>query len=440
MLHVRSSLVLGWVALALGLAACGSEEAANASQDVSTTTDATAGTDGVDAAVGADVTGGFGPATELFDTLGVHDVRIALAEADWQDILATAGDVALQRTYHTAEVTFDGNLYHNVGARVFGESSMWSNPAKPNVRLKFDAFDKALNGPSAMNSIRLKAGGTEPTFLRELITLDLLRAVAKAAPRFSFAKVTVNGKFMGFYQLSEPPDSSLFKRAFGGDGKGNVYEPLSNCYGLNCPAEGCAALAATYTLKQGDFSEITALVTTIANASDAEFAAKVGAQADLPDLLAVYAVEDLASDLDGLAASGANYQLYYDLNEKLVHVVRAGVDESLGLESFTLLHPWGPPNVMCKNREEHFFSRMMAIPALKTQYMAILKKLACGAFTEEPLIQWIEARAPLIRAELEHDPFAAVKGSDYDAEVADLESWIDKRAIALKKIVGSTCP
>ena len=436
------NLRMNWIATALcalGLlvTACGTDATADATQTADTlgTADGTVDND----TTAADVLPGLPPAKLLFDPLGVHEVQITLAPADWQDILATAADATIVRNYHTSEVTFDGAPFHNVGARVFGESSIWSNPKKPNVRLKFDEFDKKLNGPDNMNSIRLKAGGTEPTFLRELITLELLRSVAKASPRFSFARVTVNGVFMGFYQLSEQPDSQLFARSFG-SGNGNVYEPLTVCNGLNCPKDGCAALKATYTLKQGDFAEVTALAQTIETATDAEFAAKVDAQADLADLLAVYAVEDIASDLDGLAASGTNFQFYVDPKDKRVHVVRAGVDESLGPEAFALLHPWGPPNKLCPNREEHFFTRMLAIPAVKAQYLAIQKKLLCGAFAEEPLLKWIEERKPLLRAELERDPFATVKGAEYDSEVGVLENWLDKRTLELQKVVGATCP
>ncbi len=429
--------ILTALLLAATVPACGSEESAtDTGADAGSTTDSSATTDAI---AGGDALPGLAPAKTLFDPLGVHEVQITLAPADWQDILATAADVSLVRNYHTAEVLYDGVAYHKVGTRVFGESSMWNYPEKPNIRLKFDEIDNALKGPDDMDSIRLKAGGSEPTFLRELITLDLLRSVAKAAPRFSFARVTVNGKFMGFYQLSEQPDSHLFKRAFG-DGKGNVYEPLMVCFGLNCPPEGCDTLKSKYTLKQGDFAEITALATTIQNATDAEFAAKVDAQADLADLLAVYAVEDVASEMDGLAASGTNFQFYVDPKDKRVHVVRAGVDETLGPNTLTLLHPWGPPNVLCKTRDEHFFNRMLAIPALKTQYLAIQKKLLCGAFAEAPLLKWIEERRPLLRAELERDPFVTVKGADYDSEVDSLENWIDQRTLALQKLVGSTCP
>ena len=166
--------VLSGIVLALALTACGTDETAA----TDSTADATA-SDGAttsDTATGGDALPGFAPAQTLYDQLGVHEVAITMAPADWQDILATAATSSLPRTYHTAEATIDGVKYANAGARVFGQSSMWSNPKKPNIRMKFDEFDNALHGPDGTDSIRLKAGGTEPTYLRELISLNALRS------------------------------------------------------------------------------------------------------------------------------------------------------------------------------------------------------------------------------------------------------------------------
>ncbi len=76
-------------------------------------------------------------------------------------MLANAANPKLERLWHEASVTFDGQVWKQVALRNFGEGSQEANAIKPNVRLKFNLYDPAGEGPSKLNNVRLKAGGEE---------------------------------------------------------------------------------------------------------------------------------------------------------------------------------------------------------------------------------------------------------------------------------------
>lgn len=384
---------------------------------------------------------GLPAATKLFDPQGVHTIAIEAPAPDWSALLADAADPKRKRDWHAATVTMDGQVYDQVGLRNFGEGSQQGNPKKPNMRLKFDQFTPTAQGPEGQVNLRLKAGGTEATFLREPLFFELLRSVGAPAPRWSFARVTVNGQAYGLYQAFEHPGERMFAHFLGQPlpvtAKDHDYTPAISCVGLQCPAQGCAALTQTYALQAGQGADLTQLIQAIEQAPDDQLQAQVGTIAAWDELVAVHAVEALASEVDGIMASGANFELFAD-GPGLLHTVRYGADETF-YEHYALEHPWGPPNQLCPKRTERFFSRVLAIPPLRAQVLATWKALRCGRFEHKSVKAWIEALRPGLLAELARDPVTA-SGPDQAGEAMDdLEAWVADRNVQLTQLVGA-CP
>ena len=441
---VAVALALAWLA-----AACGSPAPAVAAPeaDAALAADVTDGADAVQDAGQDAATKGFAAAAKLFDPHGIHVVAIELPLPDWTALLADAQDPVRVRDWHAAKVHIDGQPYDQVAVRNFGEGSQQANPKKPNVRLKFDQYDPKLEGPEGQHNLRLKASGTEPTFLREPLFFELLRSLGAPAPLWSFARVTVNGEPYGLYQLFEHPDKRLFRRVLDlppdtGPTKRANYSPLLNCVGLQCPnaggKQGCTGLLAHYELKVGDGSDLTALVQAIEQAPDAQLQAQVDTHASFQELLAIHAVEAAASEVDGLMASGFNFELFADAQGRL-HVVRTGADETF-YEHYDLMQPWGPPNVVCPGRTDRFYSRVLAIPALKDQLVQKWKALRCGKMQYKAVEAWVEALRGPILAELALDPKTLVSVADASGAMDELEAWVTDRNAALKQVVGACAP
>ncbi|MSP93161.1 MAG: hypothetical protein EXR79_15400 [Myxococcales bacterium] len=376
-----------------------------------------------------------GPAP-IFSPDLVHVVAVTVPAADWAALLANAKNPKLPRAFAKAEVRIDGLSYASAGIRNFGDGSQQGNPAKPNVRIKFDAFESARRGPEQLKNLRLKAGGTEPTFLREPLFYEALRALGAPALRWGFARVRVNDVPYGFYQVFEQIDEQMITKALGSK-EGASYEPAEVCYGLNCPAGGCAKIAEQYDAARGDKADLIALVTAIAAPASPQWAAGVGKLADLDHLLDAYAAEAVAADLDGLAASGTNFELAGDPKTGRLHVMRAGGDEVF-MHPYNLWQPWGPPNILCPGRVDQFYQRAVADPGLKAELATRFRTLHCGVLALATVLPWLDALRDRLRAEVAADPKTHHDKAGYDDDVSELKSWLVKRNLLLDNVVG-TC-
>jgi hypothetical protein len=388
--------------------------------------------------------GGLAPAKGVFDPLGIHEVAVEISEGDWKQLLANAADPKLERPWLEADVTIDGVLYAGVGVRNFGDGSQQENPKKPNIRVKFNAFDPALRGPEKLRNIRLKAGGGESTFLREPLFYDMLRAVSLPAPLFSFARVRVRGQAYGLYQLFEHPDERMWKRLFGNT-DGRDYDPEDGCIGLNCPSKGCATIATHYTAEhetpvgqQPDFGPLISLVETIATAPDAELEARLAKLIALDSVIGVYALEAVASDYDGLAAAGTNFEIYQDSASGLMHVIRGGADGTFA-HIYDLDKPWGEPNHWCGDRSDHLYKRLLVVPALRQRLDKAMRALHCGPIAKEWVYPWLERyKAPLL-AELAQDPKILWPAEDITGAIGEIATYLVARRHSLDQRFGA-CP
>jgi hypothetical protein len=140
--------------------------------------------------------------------------------------------------YIPADVRFDGELFHRVGFRLKGNSSLsnaWrSGVDKLPFRLNFDELedrypeirDQTFFG---FPNLSFTSNSTDVSFLKHRVVTDLFRQAGVPAPRTAYVRVFMNrgsGPFyMGLYTLTEIPDSPLLVELFGSD-DGNLYKPV----------------------------------------------------------------------------------------------------------------------------------------------------------------------------------------------------------------------
>lgn len=380
------------------------------------------------------------PALAVFDPLGAHKIELSAPAAAWNELLANAANVKLPRVYKKADVTIDGVLYSGVGIKNFGDGSQQAWHKKPNIRIKFNAFDDKAKGPGSLNNLRLKASGEDPSFLREPFTYDLYRAVGANAPRFSFGRVTVNGDYYGLYQALEHIDKRMFKDRFGNT-DGLNYDPESGCFGFQCPDNGCDKLPAKYQIDPpgGSPAKLIALAQTLKTAKDADLEAELGKLVDLDQFIAVHAIEAYSSDADGVIASGANFEMYEDTSTGLLHVFRHGADTNF----YTVRDidkPEPVPNTLCSAHVDPFWKRAWGIPGLRKRIDAVLRKLQCEVLVQAKVTEWFNRYAVSITNELIDDPHGQTNPKpDVLGGVSQLKTWILQRNFQVQALVGE-CP
>lgn len=154
-------------------------------------------------------------AEDLFDSNQVHDIHLELDPANWQ----TLRDTYLENNWYRASVNWSG-LNAQCSVRSRGNGSR--NPVKPNLKVSFTRF--ADSGPFlGLDSFVLTNLWQDPTMLKNYLAMQLFTRAGLPAPRFSFARLTVNGEFWGVYGIGEAIDDRFLTNRFG-EKSGYLYE------------------------------------------------------------------------------------------------------------------------------------------------------------------------------------------------------------------------
>lgn len=155
---------------------------------------------------------------DFYDLKKVVEVKIQFKQPNWQvllDSLKGSGEDGEDRLL--ADVTVNGKLFPGAGVRYKGNSSYNSvrkaGLEKLPLNIKLNNTDKSLALPGGYKTLKLANGFRDPSMLREVMAYEIARNYMPAS-RANFAKVWVNGEFLGVYTNVESVDDSLLDRTF----------------------------------------------------------------------------------------------------------------------------------------------------------------------------------------------------------------------------------
>lgn len=432
--------------------------------DAASMTDATAETDSVAASdvasdagsdavqPGSDAVSLYDPATgevgnkdeipPFFDKTVIRNVQITLAPADWTAYLAGVDKPDGKKecsTWYSAQVSIDGIPYGTVGVRCFGNGSQITNPAKPNIRIKFNQFDKANAGPDDLDNLRLKASGQDATYLREPMAYNLVRSLGGHAPYTGWTEVTVNGAAYGLYQTMMHLDSNAMNDLFGNK-DGNRYEVKSGCDIFDVDHAAPSDQAKLWSGDPGDGKEFDAFFTAVMAAQPADLLDVLKQHIDVGDWLSVYAVDMVISNIDGLASAGQNFTAYVDTDDFRLRLAMSGADLTFGQFAdawYSWQTPWGYPNSWCKNRKDNVYLRILESSPAKAAYFNKVRHLQCHSLNAV----WQQAQTwkALIWPKLQNDPKNAYSAADIEWHFDKLKKYIEQRKTWLDQQFGP-CP
>lgn len=169
-------------------------------------------------------------ADQLFDPEHVVEVKIELAEKDWNTIRlqSRAFALALGKTspkspfeYVKGNVTIDGITIKNVGIRKKGFLGSLSE-TRPSLKIKFDEFQKQ-EPVKGLDRLTLNNNQQDRSLASQYLGYQFFNETGTVACRCNHAKVTVNGKYLGIYSHVESVKSPFLKARYG-DGSGDLYE------------------------------------------------------------------------------------------------------------------------------------------------------------------------------------------------------------------------
>lgn len=364
-------------AFGLGIAACGSDEV---TPPTPTGMAASGGAGGMSGTGGMNGTGGSGGqmpdlSEAVFAPDHLMDVQIEISPADWEslrfegrsltDVLGPGcmdGPKPSPYIYYPAKVTVDGEVMDTSAVRkkgFLGSASI----TKPSLKISFDEF---IPGREYMGleGLTLNNSRQDPSYIKTCLAFKSFRDAGLPASRCNYAKVTVNGNYLGIYANVEPVSKRMLARHFT-DNTGNLYEGQLSDFR--------AGWSATYEKKTNeldpDRSDIDAVVNAL-GASDANLDSELGKVLDIDAFMKYWSMEILIAAWDGYANNWNNHLVYHDPVSNKMHFLPWGPDMS-----FDAADPFGPPDrPQSVSAKSNIPNRLHKVAAMKTRYADAMKE------------------------------------------------------------------
>jgi hypothetical protein len=349
-------------------------------------------------------------ATELFDDTRLHEVRLSINSKD----LKTLRVRYLENIYLPADIDIDGTRVRNVAVRSRGAGSR--NPSKLGLRVDFDHYTagQRFRGLAALVLDNLWQDGS---MIREMLAMKIFRTLGEIAPRESFCRVFINGRYQGVYALVEEIDEDFAVRTTGEWG-GYLYE-----YHYAFPFFG-DDLGPGYELYQMLFEPRTHedesvdqlygplrnLFHGVNQPDGARWLETAGEQLDLPQFMRVLGVEAFVGEVDGLLGYWGmnNFYLYRSPGTLKYQVFPWDRDHAFWLDTASLL----------RGVDQNVIARAAyAQPELRATYLNTIERAAIVTTDGGWLETEIDRLAALIDRAAREDPLKQFSNDQFDEEV-----------------------
>jgi spore coat protein H len=337
------------------------------------------------------------PNADLFAEDKLLEVKLTLAPEDWDklraegrnlnDVFSGCSSETFDYTKFHASVTVAGQALADVGVRKKGFLGSIS-VRKPSLRLELDEYvDKqTLLGTK---TLVLNNNHTDSSFTHTCMAYAAYRRAGIAAPRCSWARVTVNDQLLGIYNNVEPIKKPFLKRVFGND-EGNLYEGQA-------PADFRTDLLKFFEKKthEDDVAkpELEAL-SLLLTKSDAELLAGIDALVDLEHFYRFWATETLVANWDGYSSNNNNFYVYADADSKKLKFLPWGPDDSFDRDPVLLARPEGTAQSVYATAR--LSRRLYAIESTRERYRQALRNELTMHWDEAALLAEIDRIAALV--------------------------------------------
>lgn len=386
-------------------------------------------------AVAAPGTGRANPEQAAFyDPATVQTIHLEIAPEDLRRL-----DGALpERIYVPGAFRWNDQTVRNIGIRYKGNSS--SHPRSPHKRsllIKFSEFEKGQRF-LGLRRVALDNGIQFGSLFSERLITDILRDLGVRASRCNFARVYLNGKYLGVFVNVERLDESFLERSFG-DASGPLFKVHEGGPGADLRFVGNdpRVYEQAFELQTDARGAYAQLVEFIRAVNTDATGAAVGLERvlDLDAFIKTTAVMLLAGAFDQLTGWGPhNYYLYRDPADQRWTYLPWDLDVGFADMAFgrvPVLEGWDaawPAPVPGRPLLERIIEHPDLLDRYRREAGAILEE----RFRPDVLIPRLHRLHAQIREDLKHDPFprrrATVPGDrSYDDVVASMEAFIRRR-------------
>jgi hypothetical protein len=375
------------------------------------------------------------PPVDLFAPDHLLEVRIEIAPVDWDrlrqqhpDLIGTLGPSRLEKdpphpyASFKADVTIDGVRVRSVGLRKRGFLGSASSQ-RPSLGVRFEDFvpSQSLEGLSRLS---FNNNLQDPSLVHQAIAYRVFAAAGLPAPRCNFARVTVNGKYLGVYSHVEAITAPFLKRNFG-DAGGNLYEGQLSDFR--------PGWVKTFERKNHKSvigrPDLDALVKVL-ESDDAQLLTGLGPLLDIEQYLRFWAVETLIGHWDSYSNNGNNFLIYAVPPTGQFRFIPWGADSVLGdadpFNRFKRPETLRAMNVLPK--------RLYQLPATRERYREQLRQVLKTAWREPELLAEVDRLETLLL------PHLHLATNQFQAALGQVRQFIRTRRGVLEKELAAPAP
>jgi hypothetical protein len=313
-------------------------------------------------------------AQSFYDINTIQTIELYFGYSNWDYMMDTAK--AGSGSYILADsVRLNGISLDSVGVKYKGNSSYNSSRVKNPLHIELDHY-KADHIYDGITDIKLNNGFKDPTLVRETVTYTIARNYM-SAPRANYARLYINGQYIGLYTNAESITKKFVFNHFGS--KNNTFFKCNPIYtGGN--KSNLAYLGAdsslyynSYEIKSdAGWSDLLLLINTLNNNPTL-----INNYIDIDRVLWMHALNNLLVNLDSYTgAISQNYYLYksdngsfntviWDVNESFGCFNNTGTG-TLSLTQMQQLSPWLHLNYT----ERPLIKNLLSVPMYARMYMA----------------------------------------------------------------------
>ncbi len=345
---------------------------------------------------------------DLFQTDKLVDIQIQLPESDWEELTSQTRSFgsAFQDpsnkpfSYVKGDITIDGVQIKSVGIRKKGFIGSLDD-YRPSLKIKFDEYVDQ-DPVKGVDRLTLNNNKQDYSLVSQHLTYKTFREAGLHAPRNGFARVTVNGEYLGLYSNIESIRKPFLKSAFG-KASGALYEgTLSDLY------PKAMDRIEIKSGKDANLDRPLKLAEWLAADGDLNLA-EVEALVDVDYFLNFWAIESLIGFWDGYANNQNNYFIYDNPENGKFYFIPWGADGAFD-SGRGMLRRMGDVQSTAVYAQAMLVNRLYWAGDTAQRYDAAMRTLLENVWKEEALIAEIDRIEKLFSKDL-HERQADYKES-----------------------------
>ena len=332
-------------------------------------------------------------------------IRLTLAPADkafMQNQANSESEQYFPATFQMINSQFDSTLEDQVGVRLRGNNSREHN--KKSFKIDFREYDgKKFYGYKKFN---LKANANDPSFIRELLTLQCYREMNIPAARTHFIKLYMNDEYMGLYLNVEQIDDEFLNLRHGHE-NGFLYKCSfgASLQMHNGQINNNRIFESELNEEEDTRSELAHFAHVLNHTPTENFKTEIEKVFDVNLYLKQLAVEVLMGHWDGYSYNMNNYYLFYNGERELFEFFPYDADNTWGIDFVN--KDWAKRSLNSWYRDEPrpLTTRILAVPSYRTKYYEYLSQVMELYFNEAIVFPMLDQYKDLLSAAVQNDSY-----------------------------------